>query len=123
MSEKSPISIDEILDSKSILKSIGGDNKHKLNFSHLNINATIHKFDLLAVQVAINIDVLMISETKIDASFPVGNFLLPRFRVIFGDLNVEKESYMKLFCENHHLKTLTKQPTFNTNPDNPTCLH
>ena len=40
-----------------------------------------NKFDLLAEQVAGNIDVLMISETKIDESFPVGNLLLPGFSV------------------------------------------
>ena len=80
MSEKSPISIDKIVDFKSILKSIRGGNKHKLIFTHLNINSIRNKFDLLAEQVAGNIEVLMILETKIDESFPVRNFLLPVFR-------------------------------------------
>ena len=56
MSEKSPISIDEIIDCKSILKSIRGDNKHKLIFAHLNINSIRNKSDNLAEQVAGNID-------------------------------------------------------------------
>ena len=39
MSEKSPISIDEIIDWKSMLKSIRGDNKRKLIFAYLNIRS------------------------------------------------------------------------------------
>ena len=57
MCEKSPISIGEIIDCKSILKSIWGDNKHKLIFADLNIYSIGNKFDLLAEQVAGNIDV------------------------------------------------------------------
>ena len=48
MPEKSPISIDEILYWKSILKTIRGVNKHKLVFAHLNINSIKNKVDLLA---------------------------------------------------------------------------
>ena len=81
MSEKSPISIDEWVDSKSILKSTWGDHKYQLLFAHLNINSIRNKFDLLTEQVAGNIDLLMISETNIGESFPVENFLLPRFSV------------------------------------------
>ena len=81
MSEKSPISIDEIVYCESILKSARGDNKHKLIFAHLNINSMRNKFDLLVEKVASNIGVLMISETRIDESFPVGHFLLAGFSV------------------------------------------
>ena len=81
MSEKSPISIDEIVHCESILKSVRGDKKHKLVFAHLNINSIRNKFDLLVEQVAGNIGVLMISETRIDESFPVRHFLLPGFSV------------------------------------------
>ena len=81
MFEKSPIGIDEIIDCKSILKLIRGGNKHQLIFANLNINSIRNKFGFLAEQVAGNIDILMILETKIDESFPVGNFLLPGFSV------------------------------------------
>ena len=56
MSEKSPISTDKLVDCIGILKSIWGGKKHKLIFAHLNINALINKFDLLAEQVSGNID-------------------------------------------------------------------
>ena len=38
-----------------------------------------NKFESLSTQVKGNIDVLMVSETKIDDSFPVGNFLIDGF--------------------------------------------
>ena len=47
----------------------------------MNINSIRNKCNLLAEQVTGNTDVLMISETKIDENFPVGNFLLPIFSV------------------------------------------
>ena len=73
MSEKSPISIDEIIDWKSMLKSIRGDNKRKLIFAHLNIRSIRNG----------NIDVLMISETKIDGSFPIWIFLLTGYSALY----------------------------------------
>ena len=44
-----------------MLKSIRGDNKRKLIFAYLNMRSIRNG----------NIDVLMISETKIDGSFPI----------------------------------------------------
>ena len=38
-----------------------------------------NKFESLSTQVKGNIDVLMVSETKIDDSFPVGNFVIDGF--------------------------------------------
>ena len=38
-----------------------------------------NKFESLSTQVKGNIDVLMVSETKIDDTFPVGNFVIDGF--------------------------------------------
>ena len=48
----------------------------KIIVGQLNINSIRNKFDFLAQQVKGNIDILMISETKLDESFPVGQFLI-----------------------------------------------
>ena len=64
---------------KTILKSIRQENTNKLVFAQININSLRNKFELLVDQVKGNIDVLMISETKIDDSSPLGNFLTCRF--------------------------------------------
>ena len=59
----------KMIDSKAILSSFCSQNNHKLVFVHLNINSVWDKFELLAEQIKGNMDVLMISETKIDDSF------------------------------------------------------
>ena len=55
---------------------------NKIVAGHLNINFIKNKFDFLAHQVQGNIDILMISETKLDKSFPPGQFLPDDYRVI-----------------------------------------
>ena len=52
---------------------------NKLIFAHLNINSIRNKFGELISQVKGTVDVLMISETKIDDSFPIANFLIDGF--------------------------------------------
>ena len=59
-----------------VLKYLCCNNLNKLVFAHLNINSVRNKFELLSRQVRGNVDVLMVSETKIDDSFPIGNFLI-----------------------------------------------
>ena len=65
--------INKVSDCNNTLKSLRKDNLNKLIFAHLNINSIQNKFELLSEQIKGN--VLMISETKIDDSFPVGQFL------------------------------------------------
>ena len=55
-------------------KACRGGGGATLVFAHLNLNSIRNKFELLFEQVRGNIDVLMASETKIDDSFPIGNF-------------------------------------------------
>ena len=45
----------------------------------MNINSVRNKFDSLVNITNNNIDILMISETKLDSSFPVGQFLIHGF--------------------------------------------
>ena len=52
---------------------------NKVIFAHLNINSIRNKFEELISQVKGTVDVLMISETKIDESFPTANFLIDGF--------------------------------------------
>ena len=58
-------------DANSSLQAIRKDNLNKLIFTHLNINSIRNKFD--------NIDILMISVTEVDDSFPDGQFFLDGF--------------------------------------------
>ena len=43
--------------------------------AHLKINSLRIKFDSLVEKIKVNVNILMISETKLDNSFPEGQFL------------------------------------------------
>ena len=52
---------------------------NRIVLAHLNINSLRNKLDLLADQIKGNVDVLAISETKLDDSFPTGQFKIPGY--------------------------------------------
>ena len=63
------------------MKALHSDNSNKLIFAHININSIRNKFEFLSTQLKENIDVLMVSETKIDNWFLVGNFVIDGFSI------------------------------------------
>ena len=76
------------------------DNLNKLIFAHLNINSTRNKFDFLADISKDNIDILMISETRVDDSFPDDQFFVDGLGRLFCiDRNRNGEGIM-LFIRN-----------------------
>ena len=58
------------------LENIRRRNINRLIFAQLNINSLRNKFESLQRMINKNIDVLLISETKIDSSFPSAQFYL-----------------------------------------------
>ena len=56
------------------LKKIRIKNLHRIIIAHININSIRNKFDFLFDAISENIDVLLISETKLDSSFPKAQF-------------------------------------------------
>ena len=54
----------------------------KVIVAHLNINFLRNKFDILIGQITGNIDFLMVSETKLGESFPLGQFIIEGFGVL-----------------------------------------
>ena len=61
------------------LSSLRKNNLNRLIFAQLNINSIRNKFDQLVNGIKGNIDILMISETKLDDSFPSMQFLIEGF--------------------------------------------
>ena len=59
---------------KEKLNNLRLKNPNRLIYAHLNINSVRNNFDLLNDIIKNNIDILMISETKLDSSFPNGQF-------------------------------------------------
>ena len=49
-------------------------NPNKRRMGQLNVNALRNKFESLTHQIKDDIDILMISETKLDESFPANQF-------------------------------------------------
>ena len=80
-SERLDISSDD--PSFSSLKSVPRKNLRRIIFAHLNINSLRNKFDALVDQIKRNVDILVISETKLDESFPEGQFKIPAFTSSF----------------------------------------
>ena len=48
---------------------------------HLNINSIHNKFEMLSMSVAQYVDILILSETKLDSTFPSIQFLINGFSV------------------------------------------
>ena len=67
------------------LRALCKKNLNKVIVAHLNVNCLRNKLEFLKEQIQDNIDILMISEAKIDASLSIGQLLLngysPPFRL------------------------------------------
>ena len=66
-------------DFSSLLRDISWKNMNRLNIGKLNINSIRNKFDLLVPTVVRNLAILLITETKIDSSFPEPQFEIDGF--------------------------------------------
>ena len=60
----------------SILHNLRIKNINKIIIAHLNINSLRYKFDILSDIIVGKIDILLISETKLDDSFPTSYFTI-----------------------------------------------
>ena len=54
-------------------------NPNRLIIAHNNINSLRNKFEMLKATITDKTDILLISETKLDSSFPVNQFLIDGF--------------------------------------------
>ena len=70
-------------DVKSSLCNLKLRNLNRLIFGQINIDSIRKNFELLLSLVSNNIDVLLISETKSDNTFPVSQFCVPGYSVPF----------------------------------------
>ena len=66
-------------DTPLLLKNLKLKNTNRLVLGHLNINSIVGKFDHLKVLIVNNIDILVLTETKIDSSFPNVQFKIDGF--------------------------------------------
>ena len=66
-------------DFKTKLKDIRITNSNRIVISLININSIRNKFELLAEAVMGNVNILMVTKTKTDKSFPTSQFVIPGF--------------------------------------------
>ena len=70
-------------DAQHVLKDIRKSDVNKLIFGQLNINSLRNKFDMVSELIKGFVDIFMISETKLDDSFPEGQFFIDGYHTPF----------------------------------------
>ena len=110
-SERLHISSDD--PSFSSLKSVRQKNVSQIIFVHLNINSLRNKFAAFVYQVKLNVDILIISETKLDESFPEGQFKIPRFTSPFRRDRNKFGGGIMVFVREHIPSKIISKETLN----------
>ena len=69
---------------------------NKIIIGNLSVNSVRDKFESLQEQINENVDILLISETKLDFSFPNGQFLIKEYCTPYrlGMHKGEKQCYL-----------------------------
>ena len=109
----SRLSIDDDSDPYKLLKRLKISNVNRLIIGQLNINSLRNKIEALKLIMMYNIDILIITETKLDETFPKSQFYIdgyaPPFRVDRskngGESSsmLEKTYLLRNFLNIHHL--------------------
>ena len=94
-----------------ILNSLNIRNKHRGIIAHLNINSLRNKFDALKYLINENVDILIITETKLEDTFPSAQFAIEGYiphSALIEQLRVAGSSFIseKIF----HLRFLNPCP-------------
>ena len=104
------------------LKHLRNDNPYRVIIGHININSIRYKFKSLVKYVSNNLNILMVSETKIDNTFPESQFLIEGFLTPYRLDRTAKGGGILLFIRQDipsKYINLVKQKTCFKNPENP----
>ena len=96
--------LESIIDSIRQLKL---SNPQKIILGHLNINSLRNKFESIADVIQGTFDIFLLSETKIDESFPDKQFRLNNYKIFRKDRNRYGGGIMFYVNENLPCKSLT----------------
>ena len=89
------------LDAKSRLKEMKVQPSDKLILGHLKISSIRNKFEALKFIIDNNIDIFLISETKLDDSFPTAQFLIKGFSAPYRFDRNSKGGGLFLYTREH----------------------
>ena len=103
------INNDEFLNPLSTIKNLRLSNVNRVVIGNLNINSLPNKFNQLKELVLKHVDILVLTETKLDDSFPNSQFSVDRFSVPFRiDRNSSGDQVMFCVRDNIPSKLQTK---------------
>ena len=96
----------------SSLNAFRCQNLNRIIVAHLNINSIRNKFDVLVDMISNNIDILLLSETKIDDSFPDAQFFIPGFHIPYRLDRSKTGGGVLLYVREDIPSKFLKNPTF-----------
>ena len=91
------------------MRNLKLSNPHKIILGHLNVNSLRNKLESVADVIQGTFDIFILSETKIDESFPDKQFCLNNFRIFRKDKNQYGGGNMFYVNENLPCKSLTTE--------------
>ena len=98
---------------KSRLKEVKAQSSDKPILGHLNISSIPNKFEVVNFIIDYNIDIVLISETKVDDSFPAAQFLIKGFSAPYRFVRNSKGGRLFFYvCEDIPSKVLTYSSNF-----------
>ena len=78
----------EVNDANKYLNNLRLTNLNRLIIGHLNINSIRDKFEALKLIIKNNLDILVVSETKLNDTFPDSQFHMEGYRLIRKDREI-----------------------------------
>ena len=99
---------DEDINPKETLRTTKNDNPYKIIIGHIHFNSIRLKFEFLKKLIVKNIDIFLISETKLDETFPPGQFLINGYQSpLRFDRNENGGGLLLFFRDQIPFKTIT----------------
>ena len=86
---------------KDSIRKLKFSNPNKIILGHLNLNSIRLKFECLRDMIGHNIDILLISETKLNDTFPEGQFCITGFHTPFRKDRNDKGGGLLLYVQEY----------------------
>ena len=99
----------DLINNLSVLDLVRLNHASRIFLSHLNIDFLRNKFEMLREIVQDKLDISLVSETKVDPSFPSSQFLIEGFSSLFKlDRNISGDGIMLYIREEIPSKPLSE---------------
>ena len=93
-------SMDNCTDPLNILKQLKMSNLNRLVIGQLNINSIRNKFESLKLLIKDNIDIMVITESKLDDTFPAEQFAIEGYNLPFRHDNTASSGGVLIYVRN-----------------------